>query len=419
MSLLAPEAFGEPDTIGYCWMAHYKGQLVHKDGITFRFWGGADNVLVVRVNGKIVLSGCNGWNGEETIDPWQSTSADSRKYYVGLRPAAVGDWITLEPGIPLEMELIFGEVPGGTFGMMLAVEEEGVEYPKGRRGNPLLPIFKTAEPSLDLIETIHADLYPDMVCVTNGPVFCDYDSSIHAVARKSEPIPPEVVVPESDELRTWTLADGETFDAGFVSVIGGRAIMKNERGKLRKVPVGQLSDSDLLFVELARPPKFNIDMSKKSSQRFFTESPFIPGFLPEHLDYVFTAKLKQSSAGAYNHELKVEFFAIGEEIDGDNYILFDRQESRFTPNRENERSHAFSGKVVPVREWTHDRNYQRGQKYGGYLVVVMDERGKIIDTGSSHKWLPGIVNELRRLPVGKHFDKTGARVEPPRPRYPF
>ncbi len=36
---------------------------------------------------------------------------------------------------------------------------------------------------------------------------------------------------------------------------------------------------------------------------------------PKILDYVFGATLKQTSAGLYNHELKVEFFAIGEEID--------------------------------------------------------------------------------------------------------
>ncbi len=420
LSLLAPEAFGEADTIGYCWAAHYEGQLVHKDGITFRFWGMGDDVLVVRVDGKVVLSACwpdNGTWGIESIGSfWQSSSADSRKYYMGHNKSDVGDWITLEPGVPQDMELIIGEVPGGGFVAMLAVEVQGVEYPKGPQGNPILPMFKTAEPSLDLIETIHSDLVHGEICVTNGPVFCDYNSAGSAVGgREREPIAPPVFSDSSKgEIRTWGQQDGKTLEAKFVTMIGGKAVLKDTHNRQLKIPLSQFSTTDLEYIELAQPPKFNIDFSKKSSQRFFRESPFLAGYVPKHFDYVFSARLKQTSAGEYNHELTVEFFAIGEEIDGDNYILFDRQESRFTPSGANKRSHEFSGDTIPVRENTIF-DQRRGRKYGGYLVVVMDERGMIVDHGASHKWLIGLLGNLRQLPVGRHFDKTGTRVEPPRP----
>ena len=420
LSILAPEAFGEPDTIGYCWLAHYKGQLVHKDAITFRFWGMGDDLLVVRVDGKVVLSACwpdDGYWGIDHIGSiWQSTSADSRKYFMGHNKSDVGDWITLEPGVPLDMELIVGEVPGGGFVAMLAVEVEGVEYEKGPQGNPILPIFKTAEPSLNLIETIHSDLVPGEVCVTNGPVFCDYDTSGSAAAREPERIePPVFAATAEDEMRIWNHGNGKTMEASFVTVIGGKAVLTDTYGRQRKIPIGQLSEEDRRYVELAQPPKFNIDFSKQSEQRFFKEPPGGSGqYVPKELDYVFSARLRQISAGVYNHELKVEFFAIGEEIDGDNYILFDRQESRFTPTEENGRSHMFRGDMVPVRETTIFIQ-RRGQKYGGYLVVVSDERGKIIDYGTSHKWLLGILENLRELPIGRHFDKTGTRVGPPRP----
>ncbi len=423
-SLLAPEAFGEPDTGGWCWAVHYNGQLVHKDGIKFRFWGMGDDVLVVGVDGKTVLSACwpmfAGIDFSRAITPrWQSDSPDSRRYFYGHEKAEVGDWITLEPGVPQEIDIILGEGPGGHFVAMLAVEVEGVEYEKGPQGNPILPIFKTAVPSLDLIETIHENLVPGEVCVTNGPVFCDYDSSVSAsVNPEPETVEPPVFAESVEkEMRTWGGEDGKTLEAKFVTVIGDRAVLTDSHGRQRKIPLTQLSDEDRLYIELVQPPKFNIDFSKKSNQRFFQESTILPGahWLPRHSDYVFSARLKQTSAGQYNHELKVEFFAIGEEIEADNYILFDRQESRFTPTKENGRSHTFSGKTIPLRESVIFTE-RRGQKYGGYLVVVTDERGMIVDYGASHKWLMDIVNNLRQLPVGKHFDKTGARVEPPRPK---
>jgi len=427
-SLLAPEAFGEPDTIGYLWMAHYKGQLVcpasHTNGITFRFWGMGDDIMVVRAGEKVVLNACwpsefDGRNFGQIVAPgWRSHSADSRKYFYGHNYAEVGDWITLEPGAPQEIEVMIGETPGGHFVAMLAVEVEGVEYEKGPQGNPILPIFKTAEPSLDLIETIHENLVPGEVCVTNGPVFCDYDSSGGGAFREPEPIEPPVFAEDrQNEMRMWSIGEENELEGAFVVLIGDKAVLMDSRGGQRKVPVSRLSGEDRLYIELARPPKFNIDFSKKSGQKFFQESTLLPGahWLPKQIDYVFSARLKQISAGVYNHELKVEFFAMGKEIESDNYILFDRQESRFTPNKENGRSHTFSGETIPLRENVIFTE-RRGQKYGGYLVVVTDERGMIVDSGASNKWLIGLLGNLRQLPLGKHFDKTGARVEPPRPK---
>jgi len=418
-SSVAPTAFGENDTIGYCWLAHYKGQLVHKDGITFRFWGQGDNVLLVRVNGKVVLSAC--WPGVGRMESyltgvWQSSSADSRKYYLGNNKSVVGDWITLDPGVPLDMEVVIGEVPGGGFCAMLTVEVEGSEYEKNKQNGPILPMFKTAEPTLDLIDAIYKDLVPGEACVTNGPVFCDYDVAGRAVAAV-EPNPPEPIVLAGSvggEMRTWNLKGGKTIEAGFVAVIGGKAVVKDSRGRPRKIPLAQLSDGDRTYIELARPPKFNIDFSKKSSQLIEKTSPFTTTLPPRILDYVFSAKLKQTSAGLYNHELHVEFFAIGAEKFGDHYILLDRQESRFTPTKENQRSHAFSGNTVRLTSYAMDGDF-KGIKYEAYLIVVTDTRGKITTHQTSNEWLFENLENLRRLPVGRYMDETCTRVFPSRP----
>ena len=403
---------------GWCWVVHYKGQLVHKDPIKFRFWGMGDDVLLVRVNGEVVLSACwpdeNGWGANAIGGTWQSDSPDSRMYYMGHNLADVGDWVTLEAGVPQDIEILIGEVPGGHFVAMLAVEVDGVEYEKGPQGNPILPMFKTAEPSLDLIETIHGNLVVGEVCVTNGPVFCDYDMQARAVTVEEESLPIlEDGVPE-DKMRMWTLLDGKTMEAEFVVVVGDKVLLKNSRGRQKKIPLAKFSRDDRTFIELALPPEFKIDFSKQSKQVVFVESTELSGFLPEQLDYVFTAKLKQSSAGVYNHELKVEYFAIGDEVEGDNFILLDRQESYFTPTKENARSYSFSGPVIPLRE-TVIFVERRGQKYGGYLVVVTDSRGEIVDYGTSNEWLYDLLGTLRTFPLGKHFNKKGMRVEPPRP----
>ncbi|VGO14447.1 hypothetical protein PDESU_03009 [Pontiella desulfatans] len=178
LSSIAPSAFDEADTIGYCWAVHYKGQLVHKEDITFRFWGQGDDNLVVRVDGKIVLNASWPGNSEEAMQSacrgWSSKSADSRKFYLGNNTAVVGDWITLKAGVPLDMDVLIGEEPGGQFSAMLTVEVEGVDYPRNRQGGPILPIFKTTEPSHDLVDAIYETMPEGEASVTNGPVFRDY-----------------------------------------------------------------------------------------------------------------------------------------------------------------------------------------------------------------------------------------------------
>ncbi|MCK4563491.1 MAG: hypothetical protein KAU94_02315 [Verrucomicrobia bacterium] len=173
-SAVAPAAFGEDGAMGRYWMIHYKGALVHGEDIVFRFWGSGDEVLSVRVDGEVVLAAC--WDTvqmEMVGDLWQTHSTRSRRYYMGNNRAVVGDWITLEAGVPREMEVLLGD-NGGEACAMLAVEVKGVEYERNRQGGPILPAFRTSVPSRGLLDAIYKDLPVGEICLTNGPVFSDY-----------------------------------------------------------------------------------------------------------------------------------------------------------------------------------------------------------------------------------------------------
>lgn len=146
-SEFGPAAFGIPDGPDfdpYLWCVHYKGKIAHKEGGTFRFWGFGDDVLIVRVNGEIVLDASyNVWRGEMTN--WQPSSKEDWKYYIGHAVAAVGTSFELEPGEPVEMEVLIGEIPGERFAAYLLIEDESADYDRNRDGLPILPVFKTAE----------------------------------------------------------------------------------------------------------------------------------------------------------------------------------------------------------------------------------------------------------------------------------
>jgi len=419
-STIAPLAFGDTDAGGSFWVVHYKGQLVcpasHTNGITFRFWGQGDDFLMVRVDGEIVLG--SAWPGDAKPfvigHLWESDSADSLKYVMGNNRAVVGDWITLEPGDSLDMEVLIGDW-GGASCYMLAIEEEGVEYERNRQGGPILPAFKTAEPSHELLDAIYTRLQVGELCMTNGPVFCDYDTSGGGAASLGAP-EGEAVLPEPDvsadpEVRIWTLAGNRTMEAEFVTVIGTKAVLRNPAGKIKKILLEQFSEEDRTYIELACPPTFKVDFTRKDRQHIFSgRHP-----RPSENRSTYGVRFKQNSAGAYNHELQAEMFVVGQQnsrLTGQ-YFLLDRQQTSFAPTRENQRTHEFkSGRKVVLTG-----GIRQGCDYKGYLVTITDERGETITVETSHQWLADNLKNLKELKVGNYFSKEGCkRTFPTRPK---
>jgi hypothetical protein len=417
-SEVAPIAFGEDETEGNYWMAHYKGQLVHQKGITFRFLGSGDELIAVRVNGEVVMAAAWPTVESEFIgDIWRSSSADSRKWWIGNNTAVVGDWITLEPGVPLDMEIILGD-NGGLACLMLAVQEKDVEYERRAAGFKF-PIFKTEKLSHDLMDAIYRDMVVDELSLTTGPIFCDYDSSdaeanTLTVSEESAPEPHVVEKdPKESKERVWTLNDGKSFEAEYIASIGDKVVVKPPGGNESKILLSRFSASDRAYMEVLRPPTLKVSVSKKEQAVYSIIDGVSSGNVIAY-DYTYTGFVKQTSATTYNHELTVEFFAIGKERYGDKYILLDRQESRFVPSRENQFTHRFTGNTVRHPYFTL-YEIERGVEDSDSLIVVTDKRGEIIAHKASAKWLYENFEALRKIPVGRYMDKTCTRVYPTSP----
>ena len=420
LSSLGPRSFGE-ETGGWTWMALYKGKLVYPEDIRFRFWGFGDDILVLRVDGKVVLNGCWHHNGANMYitdigGRWQSTSVDDIRFWYGGNKARVGDWIELKAGEPIDMEVMIGEVPGGIFSSMLTVQVEGVEYPKNRQNGPILPMFATTEPSRELQDIIYSTLIQNEAAITNGPIFRDY--MVASTASPQEEVVAEETPPEEVKPHVWTRPDGKEFDAEYVSMIGGKVVLKTAKGKTLKIPKDKLSAEDREYIELINPPQFTLDFVKLSDNQSgrYKGSPFNPTPPPRVNDFTFGVKARQRSAGDYNHQLTLEYFAIGKERLGDKYILLDRESSTFTPTKENERSHSFKGETIEMIEYVNFDNQLRGKRPDGNLIIVTDERGQIIQHSASKSWLWENLDKLRELPVGAYMDKTCSRAYPTSPK---
>ncbi|MBW8781146.1 MAG: hypothetical protein JF599_04555 [Verrucomicrobia bacterium] len=152
----APKAYGAEQTVQpKCWIAHYRGRVSPPTTGIYRFVGGADDVMVVRLDGRLVLDG-----GIVNVSNFKTDRPQKPNYPYDFAPKnamgipflnqrrggfVVGKRMDLRAGLVYDLDIIIGESPGGFFFANLLVEKEGDTYSKDAKGNPILPIFRVAD----------------------------------------------------------------------------------------------------------------------------------------------------------------------------------------------------------------------------------------------------------------------------------
>ncbi|BCU79705.1 hypothetical protein [Luteolibacter sp. LG18] len=170
----APAAFKcEKEVQPSRWMVLYRGSVIPPKTARYRFVGAADDIMVVRFNRKAVLD--HGWTSGTA--PMSFSDKNTRAVLRGeaenqdLKKAirrdypmklpvtfyqydtlggwndaigglAVGTEFEANAGSEYELEILISEVPGGSFGALLYIEEIGATYQKASTGAPILPLFR-------------------------------------------------------------------------------------------------------------------------------------------------------------------------------------------------------------------------------------------------------------------------------------
>jgi hypothetical protein len=228
------------------------------------------------------------------------------------------------------------------------------------------------------------------------------------------------------KMRTWVLEKGDSFSAEYIAVFGGKAVLKLKSGKKVRIPMDELSQQDRSFIELKNPPKLKINFTKTTKQR---KTPVQAESAEKHhpspkIEFMtFFVSVKKTSSNPYPHKMTVEYFAFGNEINGNKKILLATEEQIFS-FKNKEKEFVFQGKTVElmryhivIGSWEKGIHLPaRGEKYGGFIVVVKDELGKVIAYKSSNKNLYRVLDNIKKLHPGCFFDPaTGIRTYPTSP----
>jgi hypothetical protein len=133
-------------------------------GGPIRFLGDAEDVLVAAVDGKVVLNGSHehsqsvaSWTREETI------------MKVAAWDAYTGNWVRVNAGQNMQMDILVGERPGGDFSALLFIQEESGKYEKNAEGRLILPLFRTTGDQFPKGSPLKQ--YVSRIFSKTGPVF--------------------------------------------------------------------------------------------------------------------------------------------------------------------------------------------------------------------------------------------------------
>ncbi|MDF7800357.1 hypothetical protein P4C99_12840 [Pontiellaceae bacterium B1224] len=174
----APKAYGVDDVVEpRRWVAYYNGKIAAPETGRYRFWGIADDILMVRIKGDLVIDANypsqdltnNKDQHRGRVTGWLSDDSRSRQFKSSKEQGyVIGDWFHMTKGRPIDMEVLIGELPGGWFYCRLLIEQEGVEYPKSADGRPILPVFKLQEIPENLLPQMKLD---SGAATAEGPTF--------------------------------------------------------------------------------------------------------------------------------------------------------------------------------------------------------------------------------------------------------
>ncbi len=230
------------------------------------------------------------------------------------------------------------------------------------------------------------------------------------------------------EVRVWKDNAGNEYEAEYVRELFDKLTLKTTDGKEVRVAVKDFSEHDQKYMRVMVPPTLSIDFSKTTS----IKPPYID--LWHQFDDTITlvkglVTLTKESKRPFTSGLRAELFLIAKEINGNgNYILLSKTDSSFLLSEQNDNTHVFKSESVEARRYLeYNEIERRGEEYEGYLVVVSDARGNILQTKTDiREWLetPDVIENLRKLAIvgaptirSRHFDKTGSKVKVPRPKF--
>lgn len=175
------------------------------------------------------------------------------------------------------------------------------------------------------------------------------------------------------EFRIWRDQKGNSIEAELLTINATQVTIRDRNGKVLKFSTRKLCEEDQKYLKTAFPPKMEIEFKKKQDRR--------QNGYRAHVSTTGEITITKKEQRAYDKSLKVVFMIICESQRMNDYAILDRVEATF--DFKNSREFTLQGNRFSMYEDKYDNSV--GFKYEGYLAVLMDDQGKVLQVKSSRK----------------------------------
>ena len=211
------------------------------------------------------------------------------------------------------------------------------------------------------------------------------------------------VIDSRAEYRLWTAKDGSTVEAELVNIAGEKVVLKLQDGSLKKVLLSGLSIQDRKYAELNSPPKIEVKVTVDTKRENRT-GPAHHSVQVQAESVQCEVELIKVGSKSYDAPLKAHCVMLAEVEQRDYLMIVDRKVVPF--NFKNEKSHVFTTKPMQFEQRNSGSSTTAmGKEYEGYLVVITDPNGKVLQMKASRDSLEDHAELLMISPLGTVFDE--------------
>ena len=213
------------------------------------------------------------------------------------------------------------------------------------------------------------------------------------------------------ELREWEDVNGKRVTGRFVRELFGKLTIEDEDGRQETLEIADLSDVDKKYIRVMIPPKIEVEVRTKSSRLKKRPATNVQDDI-EKLNSI-EALITKKSQRPFTSRLNIEVFLVGEEVEGDHYILLGRFEDSFLLLEEKEYQYRYESKKVQTTEFTDICSETRkGELFEGYILIITSMQGECGVNGFQSAQMDAGARDSGQTP-GAFSSRRAVSAQPP------
>lgn len=216
----------------------------------------------------------------------------------------------------------------------------------------------------------------------------------------------------SAEMRVWQTEEGRSFKGEYLREQFGLFYFRGEDKQIQKVSVTNLIPSHVRYIHTMIPPKmmlsFRRNLSQEEGRYADPDVRLVDGI----------AEIKKISRKPFEGVLSGELYIVAKEVATDDYVMLVKKKVavRFPVTKNPTVEIKFSARTRVYEEY--NKIETRGRNYEGYLLVVTDPSGEILEMKTNLSWLDKEeLSTFRRFNVFTFFNEECREQSVPRPKH--